>query len=75
MLLTLILILMLIILSLLFTLLTRTLIIAFSWWQDLITNVSMYVSIALVVILLMRMGYAFHAQKCCNEAWDHKVRI
>jgi len=40
---------------------------------DLITNVSMYVSIALVVILLMRMGYAFHAQKCCNEAWDHKV--
>jgi len=42
---------------------------------DLITNVSMYVSIALVLILMARMAYAFYAQKCCNEAWDHKVRV
>ena len=40
---------------------------------DLITNVSMYVSIALVLILMLRMGYAFYSSKCCNEAWDHKV--
>jgi calcium-translocating P-type ATPase len=40
---------------------------------DLITNVSMYVSIALVVILAARMAWAFHTQKCCKEAWDHKV--
>jgi len=33
----------------------------------------MYVSIALVVILLLRMAYAFYAQKCCFEAWDHKL--
>ena len=36
-------------------------------------QVSMYVSIALVVILLLRMAYAFYAQKCCFEAWDHKL--
>jgi len=40
---------------------------------DLITTVSMYVSIALVVILLLRMAYAFHKAKCCFEAWDHQV--
>jgi len=40
---------------------------------DLITTVSMYVSIALVVILLLRMAYAFYSQKCCFEAWDHKL--
>jgi hypothetical protein len=27
----------------------------------------MYVSIALVVILLVRMGLAFHSKKCCYE--------
>lgn len=32
-----------------------------------------YVSIALVVILLIRMGLAFHYKKCCFESWDHKV--
>ena len=40
---------------------------------DLITNCSMRVSIALVIILMARMAYAFYAQKCCAEAWDHKV--
>jgi len=44
-------------------------------FQDLITNVSMYVSIALVIILMARMGYAFYDSKCCNESWDHKVRV
>ena len=33
----------------------------------------MWVSIALVIILMARMAYAFYAQKCCAEAWDHKV--
>mmetsp|Transcript_5585 Transcript_5585/g.12989 ORF Transcript_5585/g.12989 Transcript_5585/m.12989 type:complete len:1056 (-) Transcript_5585:318-3485(-) len=40
---------------------------------DLITTVSMWVSIALVVILCLRMFYAFYADKCCFEKWDHKV--
>jgi calcium-translocating P-type ATPase len=40
---------------------------------DLITTVSMYVSIALVVVLLLRMAYAFYSQKCCFEAWDHTI--
>jgi len=40
---------------------------------DLITTVSMYVSIALVIILLIRMGFAFHTKKCCFETWDHTV--
>ena len=40
---------------------------------DLITNVSMYVSILLVIILVARMGYAFYTKQCCMEAWDHKV--
>ncbi len=35
---------------------------------DLITSVSMYVSIALVLILCARMAYAFHTKKCCMEA-------
>lgn len=34
---------------------------------DLITTVSMWVSIALVVILCLRMFYAFYAGKCCFE--------
>ena len=41
--------------------------------QELITTVSMYVAIALVIILMARMAYSFHAQKCCKESWDHKV--
>ena len=40
---------------------------------DFITNISMYVSIALVLILMARLAYAFYSAKCCNEAWDHKV--
>jgi Ca2+ transporting ATPase len=40
---------------------------------DLITSVSMWVSIALVIILLIRMGLAFHGGKCCFERWDHRV--
>jgi L-cystine uptake protein TcyP (sodium:dicarboxylate symporter family) len=35
---------------------------------DLITSVSRYVSIALVLILCARMAYAFHTKKCCMEA-------
>ena len=34
---------------------------------DLITSVSMYVSIALVLILCARMFYAFQTKKCCME--------
>jgi P-type Ca2+ transporter type 2C len=34
---------------------------------DLITSVSMYVSIALVIILCARMAFAFHSKKCCME--------
>jgi len=40
---------------------------------DLITSVSMYVSIALVLILCARMFYAFQTKKCCMESWDHKI--
>eukprot|EP00291_Cryptomonas_curvata_P024180 CAMPEP_0172171232 /NCGR_PEP_ID=MMETSP1050-20130122/11774_1 /TAXON_ID=233186 /ORGANISM="Cryptomonas curvata, Strain CCAP979/52" /LENGTH=1025 /DNA_ID=CAMNT_0012842633 /DNA_START=72 /DNA_END=3146 /DNA_ORIENTATION=- len=40
---------------------------------DLITNVSMYVSILLVIILSLRMAYSFHTKQCCMESWDHKV--
>ena len=40
---------------------------------DLITSVSMYVSILLVVILSLRMGYGFYMGKCCMEAWKHDV--
>jgi calcium-translocating P-type ATPase len=40
---------------------------------DLITTVSMYVSILLVIILCLRMGYAFYTKQCCMESWDHKV--
>ena len=40
---------------------------------DLITSVSMYVSILLVIILCLRMGYAFYTKQCCMESWDHKV--
>jgi len=40
---------------------------------DLITTVSMWVSIALVIILLIRMGLAFNSKKCCFESWDHRV--
>jgi Ca2+-transporting ATPase len=40
---------------------------------ELITSVSMYVSILLVVILSLRMGYAFYAKKCCMESWKHDV--
>jgi P-type Ca2+ transporter type 2C len=40
---------------------------------DLITSVSMNVSILLVVILSLRMGYGFYAGKCCMESWKHDV--
>ena len=40
---------------------------------DLITNVSMHVSVLLVVILSLRMAYAFYMGKCCMESWKHDV--